>query len=575
MFSLLKQIIGNRRNARVLAGSVAVLAIIVVLTCCNALKQESAAESTRATAQIARMAQSKPAIASPPAADADLHTAATITAVPSEVVPAPVPEKGAVVDAHNKKIMAGSVVRAADELFFLTADSLWIADHASKQLEAQTAIKATKFAPPKEFGGVPVQELFGLTYCAPSNSIVVLDKSGDLYEFTLSTHKWRLFRSNLPFLPKQPDPEFIDLCALNNKILLLDPERNQIWKATGSARVLSGFFPDLFPWRVKKGDAALGDAAAIACDGNVYVIKHYGVVTIYGDGYGKSAPQAAFKFARPNRLRPSRMITAAGTPLFIVERENNRVLSIDKNSHKVSTFHFPSGSDLRGLVPEAKGFWLLNNGVLLRRDLSAADKTKVAVAARHPDSRLDGMIMPIEGMRLPRHPGVFPGARRLYRYGVHEGLDLFYDAGAKTKVKIGTPARAADSGKVIRADGRFKDMNAGKFARVMAECSHQHRTSAANEDLLRGCQVWIDHGNHLVTRYAHLDRINPSVKAGSSANAGALIGFVGVSGTGQNLPGRERFPHLHFEIWLDGHYLGWGLSPTETMQMYEDIFGNN
>jgi murein DD-endopeptidase MepM/ murein hydrolase activator NlpD len=567
------KIISDRRNKRMLLGSLAIAAISVTTACYFAEKSGGEAGTNSATAQSDHHVQAKPAVPSPAAA-ATVVKDVSRTTVPPTVVSLPPAEPGAVVDAQNKKIMPGAVVLAGDQLLFLTPSAIWVAANASKQLQAGAPIKVEQFAPPKAFGGVPVQELCNLIYSQKRNSVVVLDKSGDLYEFLLDPHKWRLFRSNLPFIAGQPDPEFIDLAVLNDKILLLDTERNQIWKATGPARTMSGFFPDVFPWRAKKGDASLGDAAAIACDGNVYVIKRYGPITIYGDGLGKSAPQTLFKFARPNGLRPSRLITDAGTPLFIVERENNRVLSIDKKTHKVSTFQFPAGGDLRGLVPLPDGFWLLDSGILRYRALTKADKTKYAVATRHPDSRLDGMIMPIAGMRLPRHSGVFPGARRLYRYGVHEGLDLFCDAGAKTKVQMGTPARAADSGKVIRADANFRDMNASKFNKVMAECAREHRTSAANEDLLRGCQVWIDHGNHLVTRYAHLDRINPVVKTGGAANAGDLIGFVGVSGTGQNLPGRARYPHLHFEIWLDGHYLGWGLTPTETMQVYEDIFGN-
>jgi murein DD-endopeptidase MepM/ murein hydrolase activator NlpD len=269
------------------------------------------------------------------------------------------------------------------------------------------------------------------------------------------------------------------------------------------------------------------------------------------------------------------LITAAGTPLFVVERENNRVLSIDKTSHKASQFLFPPRSDLRGLLPANDGFWILNHGVLERRDLSKPDSMKLPCHPRRIDSRLKGMIIPIEGMRLPRHPGVFPGARRLYRYGVHEGLDFFYDSGAKTKIEIGTPVRAADTGKLERVDADFKDMNQAQFSFLLNQCARQHRTSPHNEDLFRGCQVWIDHGNRLMTRYAHLSKINQALKKGDMVERGEQIGNVGVSGTGQNLPGHVKFPHLHFEIWLDGRYLGYGLTPTETMALYEDILGHN
>lgn len=193
---------------------------------------------------------------------------------------------------------------------------------------------------------------------------------------------------------------------------------------------------------------------------------------------------------------------------------------------------------------------------------------------RDIDHRLIGMIFPIEGIRLPRHAGVYPGARRLYRYGVHQGMDFFYDPGNKVKISTGTPVRAAAQGKITRVDSNFKDMDAIIFARVMNECRRSHRTSDHNEDLLRGCQVWLDHGNGFATRYAHLERVNPALKPQSFIAQGSLVGFVGVSGTGQNLPGKVRYPHLHFEIWLDGHYLGWGLTPAETIDLYENIFND-
>ena len=176
------------------------------------------------------------------------------------------------------------------------------------------------------------------------------------------------------------------------------------------------------------------------------------------------------------------------------------------------------------------------------------------------------------GITLPRHAGVYPGARRLYRYGVHEGMDFFY-GGGKAKIYMGSPAVAAGDGKIIRADANFKDMNLATYNRVMADCVREHRTSDKNEDLLRGCQVWIDHGNNLITRYAHLNKINSKIKVGQTVKHGDLLGFVGVSGTGQNLPGRAKFPHLHFEIWLDGKYLGYGLTPAETVGIFENIFG--
>lgn len=108
---------------------------------------------------------------------------------------------------------------------------------------------------------------------------------------------------------------------------------------------------------------------------------------------------------------------------------------------------------------------------------------------------------------------------------VHEGLDF----GAP----VGTPIRAAAAGVVVYAE--------------------RHPAY--------GNQVDIDHGNGLVTRYAHASRLD--VTAGDIVRQGQKIAEVGSTG-------RSTGPHLHFEVRLDGvakdplTYLRAGLSGTGT-----------
>ncbi|HWH83016.1 MAG TPA: M23 family metallopeptidase, partial [Burkholderiaceae bacterium] len=58
-----------------------------------------------------------------------------------------------------------------------------------------------------------------------------------------------------------------------------------------------------------------------------------------------------------------------------------------------------------------------------------------------------------------------------------------------------------------------------------------------------GWTVEIDHGNGLVTRYAHASRL--LVRAGDVVAPGAVIAAVGSTG-------RSTGPHLHFEVLRNG-----------------------
>lgn len=92
------------------------------------------------------------------------------------------------------------------------------------------------------------------------------------------------------------------------------------------------------------------------------------------------------------------------------------------------------------------------------------------------------------------------------RAALHTGLDFPADTG--------TPVRAAAGGVVVSAE-----------------------THPAYGQLLE-----LDHGNGLVTRYAHLSKM--LVSQGDLVRRGQFIGHVGSTG-------RSTGPHLHFEVLVD------------------------
>lgn len=84
-------------------------------------------------------------------------------------------------------------------------------------------------------------------------------------------------------------------------------------------------------------------------------------------------------------------------------------------------------------------------------------------------------------------------------------------AGVDYAVPIGTPVAAARAGRVTYAGP------SGAY----------------------GLRVDVDHGDGIVTRYAHLSRVN--VRLGETVGAGQTIAASGNSG-------RSTGPHLHFEV---------------------------
>jgi len=93
------------------------------------------------------------------------------------------------------------------------------------------------------------------------------------------------------------------------------------------------------------------------------------------------------------------------------------------------------------------------------------------------------------------------------RAALHTGLDFPAD--------VGTPILAAAGGVVL----------------------------AAEVDAAYGLAVQVDHGNGLITRYAHTSKV--LVQVGDLVKRGQAIAQVGNSG-------RSTGPHLHFEVLLDG-----------------------
>lgn len=148
----------------------------------------------------------------------------------------------------------------------------------------------------------------------------------------------------------------------------------------------------------------------------------------------------------------------------------------------------------------------------LERELQRLDATLLAIGRETDERNLEFMTYP------SRSP--VPGAERNSGFGnradpftrasaFHSGLDF--------PAPTGTPVVASAGGRVVYAGYRPE----------------------------YGYTVEIDHGNGLVTRYAHCSRLH--VRPGQIVTPGQRIAAVGSTG-------RSTGAHLHFEVLKDGRY---------------------
>jgi len=156
------------------------------------------------------------------------------------------------------------------------------------------------------------------------------------------------------------------------------------------------------------------------------------------------------------------------------------------------------------------------------------------------DPRFERMGLSLERMAaleqaLDRVPQVAPAAdqRITSRFGyrrdpftrrgaMHSGIDF--------KGKTGSPIYAAASGKVAFAGRR------SGYGKV----------------------VEISHGNGMMTRYAHLSRID--VARGATIDGGDVLGGLGSTG-------RSTGPHLHFEVRINGR----AVNPRPFLETAPDV----
>jgi murein DD-endopeptidase MepM/ murein hydrolase activator NlpD len=202
------------------------------------------------------------------------------------------------------------------------------------------------------------------------------------------------------------------------------------------------------------------------------------------------------------------------------------------------------------------------------------------VSAQTPLEKIErlfsGLICPIKGAKISYLDYHLPGSPRVYRSGIHQGLD-FFSASSGVEIQAGTPVHAVQAGEVIRADHNYRSLSSEEIEKLHRYLqkyqSHSQKPLSYEEglDKLRGRQVWLKHPRGIISKYCHLQSIPDNLQVGEKVFQGEVIGYVGSSGTLDGALNKPYAAHLHFELWYDDYFVGKDLPSQETRQLLSKI----
>lgn len=465
------------------------------------------------------------------------------------------------------------LVLSAGQAYFVADGDLYAV--ALTELAGAGPLAPSNVIPPdRKIDKYYIRELVHAAADPNTGDLILLDKSDDIYRRT-TAGEWRMQVVAAPIPNQYPDPQYLAVQAYGDNIYALDADLSRIWKFTPGATLPIAYYVG--------ADVSAGMDLLIPStgpgNGAVYVLTRQGRIVKFIGGVrdGSFAPPADLNITWPGQ------IFASDKYAVVVDSNGRRVIGLDAASGKLEwqlTFRFPNMQRLRSAAIAGDTLYAVAGRKLYIARLSAAGNDCPPV--QYDDivyfGDLDlGMLastlhfkLPFPGATLPSRPRSYPGARRLYRFGIHEGVDLY--SGDVAGLGIGSPVSVIADGIVIRADTDYVEMTPQEYDALIARTEQEHRTPPDLFDKLLGRQVRVSHIYGVESRYAHLSAIEPAIVQDAPITQGSIVGQVGVSGTSAGAYGTEEGAHLHFEIWVNGRYLGQGLSLYETMRLWQEIF---
>ncbi len=436
------------------------------------------------------------------------------------------------------------------------------------------ALTPTNLMPPaRMIEGYTVRELVYATVDKGDGDLFVLDKTNDIYRYS-SAGQWTMAFPAAPVPDQFPDPQYLAIQVDERGAYALDADLSRIWALREGVAIpqvtmqASQLLTGVDFVMLNNGDQAL----------TFGVLLRDGSIKQFGQGAPRAMTGATANPA--GHPWPAQLLLADDT-LYAVDGESREITSIDPQTQqrvrKIS-FRLPNLQRLRSAVVQADRVYAVAGRTLYvseRQDKETCPAVRYDnhyyFAGHNLQELFVDFQLPYPGTLLPDRPRSYPGARRLYRYGVHEGLDIYgFDAAG---LHFGSSVWSVAPGVVARADHDFVELSPAAYEAAIAQAALEHRTPSSLADRFLGRQVAIEHNHGVESRYTHLQAIALGIAVGEPITQGMAIGTVGVSGTYAGAYGTTDGTHLHFELWINGRYLGQGLSLYETMRLWQAVFG--
>ena len=402
------------------------------------------------------------------------------------------------------------------------------------------------------------------------DALFVLDRAGDVYRYNIKEGIWNLDRFDRP-VEASSGHYFV---ALDVPSIAEEDETPHLWRTlleTNYKFAMQYRGDEQSLWNLPEGRSV--DVSG--SDGDTFVLQREmfdltGIINKYRDTrlIEEFSPEIEIEFPRE--------ILATETAVYVLDMDGHRLLALDPGSGILLTlYQLPQDSSVSAFTVDLEGHILLAGRdrlfLLGQPQWTGAIPGGPVLSGSQPHdpgflAELLDYTVPIGGSNITFRDFQLPGAPRHYRLGVHQGLDFYWQPGTKIL--------AAADGSVIRADLDYVPPTAAQLAAWWNESQQQGYTSTDTLNNYLGRQVWIQHADGLVSRYAHLRTIAPGIKAGTQVSKGQVIGEVGNSGSPASLESEKADAHLHFELWMGDKFLGQFMRPIETREWIERIFAN-